>query len=80
MKSNTLSTITGLSYLIIFFAAIFANFLVLESIQKNPLVAIQENNVMVRLGILAFLVTVAFDVIVAWALYELYRQDIFIGP
>lgn len=73
MKPRTWSIIAGCSYLVIFFAAIFANFLVIESILKAPLATIQENPVMVRFGILAFLVTVVFDVVVAWALYELYR-------
>ncbi len=73
MKPRTLSIIAGVSYLIIFFAAIFANFFVLESILKDPLHAIQQNHMMVRFGILAFMVTVGFDVVVAWALYELYK-------
>ncbi|MCB0435388.1 MAG: DUF4386 domain-containing protein, partial [Mangrovimonas sp.] len=30
----------------------------------------------VRFGILAFLITVVFDVIVAWALYELYKGHV----
>ncbi|MBN1133933.1 MAG: DUF4386 domain-containing protein [Methanosarcinaceae archaeon] len=66
----------GSSYLVIFFAAIFANFFVLESILNDPLVTIQKNNLIVRFGILAFLITVVFDVIVAWALYELYKSHI----
>lgn len=74
MKSRTLSKIAGVSYLIIFFAAIFANFFVLESILKDPLNTIQQDHMMVRFGILAFLLTVVFDVVVAWALYELYRK------
>ena len=74
MKPRTLSIIAGVSYLVIFFTAIFANFFVLESILKDPIVAIQENHVIVRFGILAFLVTVVFDVVVAWALYELYKK------
>ncbi|TFG71930.1 MAG: DUF4386 domain-containing protein [Flavobacteriales bacterium] len=73
MKPRTLSIIAGVSYLIIFFAAIFANFFVLESILKDPLNAIQQNHMMVRFGILAFMFTVVFDVVVAWALYELYK-------
>ncbi|MBD3225669.1 MAG: DUF4386 family protein [Caldithrix sp.] len=77
MKPRTLSIIAGCSYLVIFFAAIFANFFVIESILKDPLVTIQQDHVMVRFGILAFLVTVVFDVIVAWALYELYRTNKF---
>lgn len=74
MKPRTLSIVTGGSYLIIFFAAIFANFFVLESLLNDPLVTVQENPMMVRLGILAFMVTAVFDVVVAWSLYELYRQ------
>lgn len=74
MRPRKLSIIAGTSYLVIFFAAIFANFFVLESILKDPLVTIQENQVIVRFGILAFLVTVVFDVVVAWALYELYKK------
>lgn len=29
---------------------------------------------MVRFGIIAFLIAVVFDVVVAWALYELYKD------
>lgn len=79
MKPRTLSKIAGLSYLVIFFAAIFANFFVLESILKDPLLTIQENHVIVRFGIIAFLITVVFDVVVAWALYELYKENILSG-
>jgi len=74
MKPRRLSIIAGISYLIIFFAAIFANFIVLESIIKAPLDTIQTNHMIVRFGILAFLVTVVFDIVVAWALYELYKK------
>lgn len=73
-KPRTLSIITGISYLIIFFAAIFANFFVLESILENPLIAIQEHHVMVRFGIIAFLITVVFDVVIAWALFLLFKE------
>jgi hypothetical protein len=79
MKPRTLSLIAGISYLVIFFAAIFANFFVLESILKNPLATIQDNQLMVRFGIIAFLITAVFDVIVAWALYELYKNNILSG-
>jgi len=74
MKSRTLSLIAGTSYLTIFLAAVYANFFVLESLSIEPLNTIQENPLMVRIGILAFLVTVVFDVVVAWALYELYKN------
>ena len=73
MKPRNLAIIAGVSYLIIFFAAIFANFFVLESILKSPVETVKHNPLLVRFGILAFLITVVFDVIVAWALYELYK-------
>ncbi len=74
MKPRTLSLIAGISYLIIFFAAIFANFFVLESLLNDPLSTIQQNHLFVSAGILAFLITVVFDVVVAWALYELFKE------
>lgn len=69
-----LSLIAGISYLIIFFAAIFANFFVLESMLNDPLTTIQQKHLLVSAGILAFLITVIFDVVVAWALYELFKD------
>ncbi|WP_303922576.1 DUF4386 domain-containing protein [Draconibacterium sediminis] len=77
MNSRKLSIITGISYLIIFFAAIFANFVMLESLKQNPLETIRLNHMSVRLGIIAFLITVLFDVVVAWGLFGLYRKHQF---
>ena len=74
LSPRSFSLIAGGSYWVIFFAAIFANFFVLESLGDNPLETIQQSNVMVRVGILAFMITVVFDVIVAWALYELFKK------
>ncbi len=74
MNNRKLSIITGISYLIIFFAAIFANFFMLEALKQNPLETIQQQNMMVRWGIMAFLITALFDVVVAWGLYKLYRD------
>ncbi len=79
MKSRTLALIAGISYLIVFFAAIFANFFVIESILKSPQETIQQSHLMVRFGILAFLITVVFDVVIAWALYELFKKDALTG-
>ncbi|MEE4117226.1 MAG: DUF4386 domain-containing protein [Marinilabiliaceae bacterium] len=76
MNKRRLSLIAGISYLIIFFAAIFANFFVIESLVNDPVLTIRENHMMVRFGILAFLITVIFDVIVAWALLLLYKDHI----
>ena len=74
MTPVKLSKIAGISYLIIFFAAIFGNFLVLEAILNDPVNTIQNDGLMVRFGIIAFLLTVVFDVVVAWALFELFKS------
>lgn len=75
IERRTLSVIIGISYFIIFFAAIFANFFVIDSLINDPLSTIQHGHIYVRAGILSFMVTVVFDVVVAWALYELYKED-----
>jgi hypothetical protein len=80
MTKRRLALIAGISYLIIFFAAIFANFFVLESLQNDPVTTIMENHMMVRFGILAFLITVVFDVVVAWALLELFKEHMLSLP
>jgi len=64
----------GISYLIIFFAAIFANFLVIESLLSNPLETVSQQEIMVRAGVMAFLVTAVFDIVVAWGLDEIYKS------
>jgi hypothetical protein len=74
IKPRTLSLVAGFSYWIIFFAAVFANFFVIESMLSDPLRTIQHDGLLVRAGILAFMVTVLFDVVVAWALYALYKE------
>ena len=74
MNKRTLSLIAGISYWIIFFAAIFANFMMLERIQADPVDTVSEQHMLVRAGILAFLITVVFDVVVAWALYVLFKD------
>ena len=79
MTKRKLALIAGSSYLVIFFAAIFANFFVLESIQNDPLATIRDHHMMVRFGIMAFLITVVFDVVVAWALQELYKEHALSG-
>ncbi len=68
-----LALIAGGSYIVIFFAAIFANFFVLELLLQKPLEAVATQALTVRFGIMAFLVTAVFDLIVAWALYDLYK-------
>ena len=79
MKPRQLSILAGVSYLVIFFAAIFGNFFVLEAILASPVETVTQNHMMVRFGILAFLLTVVFDVVVAWALYALYKDHFLSG-
>lgn len=74
IRPRTYALIAGWSYLVIFCAAIFANFVMLDAIIADPVGTITEHGMGVRLGIMAFLLTAVFDVFVAWALYELYRS------
>jgi hypothetical protein len=78
MNKRKYAIIAGVSYIIIFFAAIFANFFVLEQIKADPMKAILEGHLVVRFGIIAFLITVVFDVVVAWALFEFFKGHVFI--
>lgn len=77
MKARTLFQIAGISYLVIFLSAIFANFFVLDAIIQDPVTTIVESGILVRFGILAFLIAAVFDVFVAWALYDLYKNHVF---
>ena len=73
ITTRQLALIAGGSYLVIFFSAIFANFFVLELLIQKPLEAVTDHATLVRFGIMAFLITAVFDVLVAWALYDLYK-------
>ncbi|MDX1811186.1 MAG: DUF4386 domain-containing protein [Gammaproteobacteria bacterium] len=75
IEPRTYSIIAGVSYLIIFFAAIFANFFVIESLLGDPLATVQQEHYYVRAGIMAFIITVVLDVVIAWALYELFKGN-----
>lgn len=77
MQSRQFAVIAGVSYLVIFFAAIYANFFVLDSLLQNPVQTAGDGAMHVRFGVMAFLVAAVFDVFVAWALYELYKEHVF---
>lgn len=69
--------IAGIGYLVIFVLAIFANFFVMGSLidPKDP--AVTASNIaaslgLFRAGIAAFLVIFVLDIVIAWALYELF--------
>lgn len=77
MTVRQLSLIAGVSYLVIFFSAIYANFFVLEALLNDPMGTVANNALHVRFGVMAFLIAAVFDVLVAWALYEMYKGHIF---
>lgn len=74
MNSRALSIIAGVSYLGIFFLAIYANFFVLEALTSDPLGTVADNQQHMRFGAIAFLCAAVLDVVVAWVLFELYRD------
>lgn len=76
MNQRELFLIAGVSYLVIFFSAIYANFFVLEAIIADPVGTVENSSLHISFGALAFLVAAVFDVVVAWALYELYRGNV----
>lgn len=74
LSNRVLSVIAGSSYILIFLAAIYANFFMLESLKTYPVQTLEHHQVLVRSGIMAFLLTAVLDVVVAWALHGLYRS------
>ena len=77
MNTRLLAKTAGISYIIIFFTAIFGNFFALDALMIDPYNTVMQNANIVRFGILAFLITVLFDVVVAWALFEMYKDHVF---
>jgi len=71
--------IAGLGYLAIFVLAVFANFFVRERL-VDPADAtatfanIAASDLLFRSGIVSFLIVFVLDVVVAWALYVLFRS------
>lgn len=71
--------IAGLGYIAIFALAVFANFFVLEALVVDgdagvTLANLRESLGLFRLGLLAFLVVFAVDVVLAWALHVVFRS------
>ena len=75
MNTRKLSVVAGVSYWVIFLLAIYANFFVLESLILNPVETVTDNHQHIRFGALAFLFAAVFDVVVAWALYRMYKGN-----
>ena len=71
--------IAGVSYLVMFVLAIFANFVVLDGLIEAGNAAITVANItksigLFRLGLVAFLVIFILDVVIAWALHVVFRD------
>jgi hypothetical protein len=71
--------IAGVGYLIIFVLAIFANFFVRTGLVEQDDAAatfanIAESEFLFRTGIVSFLIVFALDVLVAWALYVVFKR------
>lgn len=73
------SIIAGVAYLVIFVLAIFGNFVVLTGMVEPGDAAataanIQDAEGVFRLGLVSFTIVFIADVVVAWALYVLFRS------
>lgn len=71
--------IAGVGYVVIFVAAVFANFLVVGGLLESGDAAataanIQESEGLFRAGLVAFAIVFVVDVPVAWALFILFRK------
>ena len=71
---RTAALVAGVGLLIMFFAAIFANFFVIEGLIVPGDAEATANNLMAneslfRFGIASFLLVIICDILVAWALY-----------
>jgi len=70
--------IAGFGYLLIFVLAIFANFFVREQLVDPDDAAatfanVADSEFLFRLGLVAFLIVFVADVVIAWALYIVFR-------
>lgn len=74
MNTKTLYKIAGISYIGIFFTAIFANFFVLDGIKQDPLAMVTESMTLVSLGALAFMLASVLDIVVAWVFKVLFSK------
>jgi hypothetical protein len=75
---NKIARFAGFGYLIIFITGIFSNFFVLEGLVVPEDAAatarnIMQNGMMFRIGLVSFILMVVFDLLLAWALYILFR-------
>ncbi len=79
ITERTAGIIAGVGYVVLFVIAIFANFVVREGMVVSGDAAmtaanIAESESLFRLGLVGFLAIFVVDVIVAWALYVVFRR------
>ncbi len=78
ITERTAARIAGVGYALLFVLAVFSNFLVRENLTVvgDPAATfanIAESQTLFRAGLLGFLVVFLLDVLVAWALYIVFR-------
>jgi hypothetical protein len=78
MPGRQAARIAGIAYLAIFALAIFANFFVRTGLEEPGDAAATVENIassegLFRAGLIAFLAVFAIDVVIAWALYIVFR-------
>ena len=78
-SAHRAARIAGVSYVLIYALAIFANFMVVEAMVVSDDAAATVANItesigVFRLGLIAFLVVFLLDVIVSWALHMVFRR------
>ncbi len=71
--------IAGAGYVALFVLAIFANFFVLEGLVESEDAAatvanLQDDLVLFRMGLIAFLAVFVLDIAISWALYVVFRD------
>lgn len=78
VNRRTVAVIAGISYLALFAVGIFGNFMVREQlvVADDPTATLQnlaESETLVRLAIVGFIAAFVLDVLVAWALFHVFR-------
>ena len=79
ISPRTAARIAGIGYLIIFVLAIFANFIVREGLVDLDNAAatfanVADSELLFRAGIVSFLAVFIVDIVIAWALYVLFKS------
>ncbi len=76
---RTAAVVAGIGYVVLFVLAVFANFFVREGLvitddAQTTAANIAESEGLFRVGMASFLVIFLVDVVVAWALYIVFRR------